>query len=130
MLKKLLDTHDWDVVKLVATWWVVVNAFAYIAANRLNMGADTAYFWLETHTFPLAHLWNPVPLHVQWDSGWYLSIVQHGYQFLGAGEFANLVFFPFYPFLVKIVGVLALGNYGFGGWVVSSTALVGACVML
>jgi len=127
---KFLDRNDWDALKLVATWWFAVNAFAYIAANRLNMGADTAYLWLEMHTFPLAHSWNPVPLHIQWDSGWYLSIVEHGYALNAPGEFANLVFFPLYPLLVKIAGVVLLGNYGLAGWFVSSIALAGAAVFL
>jgi hypothetical protein len=128
-MKKLFLSSDWDAVKLVATWWVAINAFAYIVANRLNMGADTAYLWLQTFLFPLAHSWNPVPMYVQWDSGWYLSIVEHGYALHAPGEFANLVFFPLYPLLTKIAGVVLLGNYGMAGWLVSSTALVGACVV-
>lgn len=129
-MRRFFDTHDWDALKMVATWWVVVNAFAYIAANRLNMGADTAYLWLQMHTFPLAHSWNPVPLHVQWDSGWHLSIVEHGYSLADTGEFANIVFFPLYALLVKIVGVFLLGNYGVAGWLVSSAALAVAVVFL
>lgn len=129
-MKIRIQREDRDAFRLAATWWVAINAFAYIAANRLNMGADTAYRWLEVHAFPLAHSWNPVPMYVQWDSGWYLSIVERGYTLNAPGEFANLVFFPLYPLLTKIAGVVLLGNYGMAGWLVSSAALVGACVVL
>lgn len=38
-----------------------------------------------------------------WDGGWYLEIVQKGYFFLGPETQSNIVFFPFYPFLGKIL---------------------------
>ena len=113
-----------------ATWLGVINVFAYIALNRLNMGEDTAYRWLASTEFGPRHSWNPIPLHIGWDSGWYLSIVEHGYEFHGAGQFANLVFFPLYPFLVKVVGVLVGGHYGVAGILVSAFALLGASVAL
>lgn len=115
---------------IAATWLGGINLFAYIAANRLNLSADTAYVWLSAHEFAPGHSWNPVPMHVRWDSGWYLSIVEHGYEFHGVGEFANLVFFPLYPFLVKVAGVLLGGNYGVAGWFISGLALLGAAVAL
>ncbi len=44
---------------------------------------------------------NPLNLFFNWDSGWYLSIVQHGYNFI-PGKESNVAFFPLYPLLVKI----------------------------
>lgn len=36
----------------------------------------------------------------RWDAGWYLSIVEHGYQWTGSGE-GNVAFFPLYPLLIR-----------------------------
>ena len=38
-----------------------------------------------------------------WDSGWYLSIVQNGYRWVGLqSQGQNVAYFPLYPLLVKI----------------------------
>jgi len=52
-------------------------------------------------------LWRAFPHNlfldgwVRWDSGWYLSIVSHGYSYLPDQQ-SNVVFFPLYPLVIKI----------------------------
>ena len=45
---------------------------------------------------------------IQWDSGWYKSIVEHGYVFKENTQ-SNTGFFPFFPFLWKYLGLSAVG---------------------
>jgi hypothetical protein len=44
----------------------------------------------------------------RWDSGWYMSIVRHGYELKGplGSTQSNVAFFPLYPFLVKGLAML------------------------
>lgn len=64
-------------------------------------------------------------LPLRWDAGWYLQIATNGYQFIAdAGPDAqqNVVFFPAYPMLVRLVALIfgnTIGAYVFAGTVVS-----------
>jgi len=40
----------------------------------------------------------------KWDGGWYQSIATGGYQWHGVGNQSNVVFFPLYPLLARIIG--------------------------
>jgi Mannosyltransferase (PIG-V) len=51
-------------------------------------------------------------LPLRWDAGWYLGIATHGYEYLasaGASAQQNIVFFPAFPMLVRMIGRLG-GN--------------------
>ncbi len=69
------------------------------------------------------------------DTGWYLSIVEHGYQALpqtqAAGEIArsNHAFFPAYPLLVRAVAA-AVGHPLLAGVLVSNLCFLGALILL
>lgn len=74
----------------------------------------------------------------RWDSGWYLSIVQHGYS-TAANEFGqrNTAFFPLYPHLVRFFHNLLIptslrtrGTILLTGVVLSNIALVSALTLL
>ncbi|MCM1126750.1 MAG: hypothetical protein NC429_09785 [Lachnospiraceae bacterium] len=57
----------------------------------------------------------------RWDSSHYLNIAQNGYQ--GAvedGQHLFLVFYPLYPWLIRIVSFLFMGNYQLAGILVST----------
>jgi Mannosyltransferase (PIG-V) len=60
---------------------------------------------------------------VRWDSGWYLSIVTHGY------TKSSAVFFPIYPLLVKALAVL-IHNVSVAGVLLSNSAFSVALVYL
>ncbi len=101
-----------------------MNAFGFLAMNRFNLTPDTAYKWISPKNFPTEQSWDFVNMHNRWDSYWYLDIVQHGYYLKTDNTLANIVFFPLYPTLMKIVGAVLLGNFVLAGWLLSSVFLV------
>jgi hypothetical protein len=110
---------------LTATWLVVVNLFALIAFNRLNLAPDTALEWMSASTVrPVQQSWNLIDLHNRWDAYWYLTIAQDGYYLRGEHDISNVVFFPLYPLLVRLIGPLAGGDLVLAGWMVSSIFLM------
>jgi hypothetical protein len=110
------------VFAIFAIWFVCINLFALVAANRFNLNGDSAYAWIDPHKAAPQQSWNLPSLHAKWDSFWYLDIIEHGYQYQ-PGQLSNLVFFPLYPLIVKIVGLLFLSHFIFAGWLVSSVCL-------
>jgi hypothetical protein len=65
----------------------------------------------------------------RWDSGWYLWIVEHGYQAVPDNAQQPTNFWPLYPMLVRLLN-WAIGNPFIAGFVVSNGALLCSCVML
>jgi hypothetical protein len=85
---------------------------------------------------PLRHFDSELlNLPVRWDAGWYLQIVTDGYRYAAddSGVQQNIVFFPAYPLLVRIVGRLFGGHMpGFvaAGMVISLAAFGAALAYL
>ena len=76
---------------------------------------------------PLLHdLGRPLDLWARWDSVWYLTIADHGYQ--GAAE--TLAFWPLYPALVALLGAVLLGHTLLAGVVISLVSFLGALILL
>ncbi|SOD73269.1 mannosyltransferase PIG-V [Jatrophihabitans sp. GAS493] len=68
-------------------------------------------------------IWN------RWDAPHYLSIAQYGYQ--TSGDPANfVVFFPGYPWMVRIFAVPLGGNYLLAAFAVSTVASIAAALLL
>ncbi|MBU1015266.1 hypothetical protein KKI17_02410 [Patescibacteria group bacterium] len=111
-------------------WFIVVNLFALIGANRLNLVPDTAYTWINPEDTQQEQTWNPIQLHAKWDSFWYLDIAENGYSYKGQGELSNIVFFPLYPFLMKTLSFAMGGNLVLAGWVISALSLFLALLYL
>lgn len=105
-------------------WLVTINVFGLIALNRLNLEPDTAYEWINPELFEQNKAWNPVNLHAKWDSEWYLDIAKNGYSFQGKGELSNIVFFPLYPHLMRLVAFFVGGNFILAGWLLSALFLL------
>ncbi|MDR3642004.1 MAG: hypothetical protein P4L74_00045 [Candidatus Doudnabacteria bacterium] len=65
-----------------------------------------------------------------WDSGWYLRIAQYGYSSALSnlpatfGQ-ASYAFFPLYPLLMHLIGVI-VGNYFIAGLIISNVCLLAA----
>lgn len=118
------------VISLILIWLIVVNLFALISLNRLNLAPDTAYTWISPKDFSPKPSWNLLSLHTHWDSIWYLDIAQNGYSYKGTNQLSNIVFFPLYPFLIKVGSFLTLGNFELSGWIVSTTCLILASIYL
>ncbi|HET6956208.1 MAG TPA: mannosyltransferase family protein [Vicinamibacterales bacterium] len=85
---------------------------------------------------PLRHFNNELlNLPVRWDAGWYLQIVTDGYKYAPADPSIqqNIVFFPAYPMLVRVVGRLFGGDmigYVAAGTIISIVSFFGALVYL
>jgi hypothetical protein len=116
---------------MAALWLVIVNLFALLAFNRLNLAPDTAFEWMSpTSVRSVPQNWDLIELHNRWDSYWYLDIAKNGYYLRGEKEIAGVVFFPLYPLLVRLAGPVAGGDLVLAGWMLSCLFLVLAVVML
>ncbi len=115
---------------MTAVWLVIINLFALLAFNRLNLAPDTAFDWIPEIIGDMpAQSWNLIDLHNRWDSYWYLDIAQNGYYTRGE-TISNVVFFPLYPLLIRLAGPLAGGNLVLAGWILSCLFLLLTVVML
>lgn len=52
--------------------------------------------------------WRLLDVWARWDSGWYMSIVEHGYELGGRITISqsNFAFFPLYPYAVRVLSLL------------------------
>lgn len=117
------------ILLIVLAWLFVVNLFGFVALNRFNLAPDTAYVWITPESFPTSQNWDFIGMHGRWDTFWYLDIVKNGYYLQENNTLSNVVFFPLYPTLIKLVGTILLGNYILAGWLISMSALAIACVI-
>ncbi len=46
------------------------------------------------------------PLWARWDSGWYASILNYGYNLRGPGVMSNVTFFPLFPLIWKFFEII------------------------
>jgi hypothetical protein len=126
-----LETPIRRSLALVAVWLIIVNIFALMAFNRLNITPDTAFEWMSSGSVtPVQTSWNIIDLHNRWDSYWYLDIAKNGYYLRGEADISNVVFFPLYPLLVRWLGSATGGNLVLSGWILSSVFLALAACML
>ncbi len=102
---------DWETIRLVLAIKVLLFTFgiqAVAAFTQKHRG------WLE--------LWN------NWDSKHYLRLAEHGYVAAGDSR-VSLVFFPLYPWLVRLVAFVAR-DYMLAALIVSGFASVAAALLL
>ncbi|HEY2124982.1 MAG TPA: mannosyltransferase family protein [Chthoniobacterales bacterium] len=115
-----------QVFRFLGWWLLLVNLFALVVVNRLDLMPDKAFPWINPWETQQLHSWNPISLHARWDSIWLLELAKHGYHWEGGTRLTNLNFPPLYPFLMRIVAPLTAGNYILAGWIVSVLCLAGA----
>jgi len=105
---------------ILSLWLLIINIFALSVFNRFNLKPDTSYNWISPKDFYQEQKWDLTSLHSHWDSIWYLDIAQNGYSLKGnQWGLYNIVFFPLYPFLIKIISFLTFGNFVLAGWLLS-----------
>lgn len=111
------------VVTLFALWRGIIEIIGLFGTHNFS--------FLEKKT-----PWDPILTHMsglwaRWDSGWYLSIIQHGYYWKdpSLGQ-SNVAFFPFYPYLIKILSFPLQSNPFAVGMLFSSLFLAAALVVL
>jgi Gpi18-like mannosyltransferase len=125
------ETQIWRGLALAGTWLVIINLFALLSFNRLNLAPDNALEWMSAQSVtPVRQSWNLIELHNRWDAYWYLDIAQNGYYLRGEKGIANVVFFPLYPLLIRLVAPGTGGNLVLAGWILSSVFLVLAVLVL
>lgn len=113
------------VIVIFLFWWVIINIFSLLSLNRFNLKGDTAYNWIDPQKFLQNQNWDFISLHARWDSFWYLNIAQNGYSLGDNPEgLYNIVFFPLYPLLIKLLSFLTAGNFVLSGWLLSSLFLL------
>ena len=104
---------------------LLVGCLAVFAIGYRETGAP--WKLIETNEF--------VNLQARWDTGWYLGIAIDGYSFVPdrPHDQQNIVFFPAFPVLMRVVGRLLGGSspaFVLAGTLVSLFAFFGALVYL
>ena len=112
-------------ILLAGAWLIIVNLFAVLAFNRLNLSPDTAFEWMTPQAIRhVPQSWDIIELHNRWDAYWYLDITQSGYYLRGEHDVSNVVYFPLYPLLMRMITPVAGGNPVLAGWIISSVFLL------
>lgn len=97
------------------------------------------YFAVVTIGYPVPDPPNRVSynellnLPSRWDTGWYLGIANYGYSWdpkAKQGDQQNIVFFPAYPFLMRVVGRLIGSRSLVAGMLISFVAFFTALIYL
>ena len=65
-----------------------------------------------------------------WDAGWFLYVAQHGYAFGDAEHAQSPAFYPLYPGVLRLAGVLVGGNKVIGGVLIAFPLTLAAFVLL
>lgn len=119
-----LDSPFRQAMVLAGVWFVIVNLYAVLAFNRLNLSPDTAFEWMTPRAVRyVPQSWDIIEIHNRWDAYWYLDIARSGYYLRGEHDVSNVVYFPLYPLLMRMIAPIAGGNMVLAGWIVSSAFL-------
>ncbi len=119
----------WLPLGMFLVWVVVVNVFMFVSSYRLNLNSDHAYEWMiPAEQFVAERVTGFTDAHIHWDSVWYLDIAENGYYYKGEGKLSNIVFFPAYPALIALFGVVI--GYPYAGMVVALGALLAVMILL
>lgn len=119
--------------KAVSYRWLWVPFVAFIITRLIVFGAayvsevaipgitGDGYYHVDPNNIFL-DVW------ARWDSGFYLTIINEGYNFV-PGQQSNVAFFPLYPLLVDVLGAVT-GNVLLAAVLVSNAFLFGSLVLL
>ncbi|MEO8054221.1 MAG: mannosyltransferase family protein [Acidobacteriota bacterium] len=112
------------VLLLGAVWLAFVWAVALVAARSTP--------WLTARTGWSEELSRRLPALARWDSGWYVSIAEGGYEAppVRVGQETNHAFFPLYPALMRGASCATGLDVARAGALVSAAALLGALLLL
>jgi hypothetical protein len=112
------------VLLLGVVWLAFVWAVALVAARSTP--------WLTARTGWSEELSRRLTPLARWDSGWYVSIAEGGYEAppVRVGQETNHAFFPLYPALMRGVARATGLDVARAGALVSAAALLGALLLL
>jgi hypothetical protein len=122
------DTRTGIRVAWRALWTsrLVIMATGVLAVLEIGRAAGTTGFDPNNLTAPFGYFGNLlVAPFARWDSWWYLTIAQHGYQH----NLMRTAFFPLYPMVVSGVGVIVRSDL-IAGVLVSLVSFAVALVLL
>ncbi len=110
-----------QVVAMAAAMWLVTRiALVTFTYFTVLLGAGgTAQHATPVAPSALAHVW------LQWDAKWYLQIAQSGYF-----SEQSTAYFPLYPLLVRVVGVIIGGHWLAAALLVSNLGTLGGFIGL
>lgn len=117
------------VLIIFSLWFVLINLFALLANNRVNLQADTAYTWINPEYTYQVQSWNVTRNHNRWDSHYFLGIASSGYSYT-ENELSNIAFFPLYPFLTRLLGTIFNFSFIFAGWMISSFSTLFSAIFI
>ncbi len=107
------------VVLLFTAWRAMLFGLVFLGGamtrERPDRDADT-FAW---QAFPGSYFWDG---WARWDSGWYMTIVEHGYRIQRGGQ-SNVAFFPLYPYATAAVAKV-VGNPWAAGLIVSNASVL------
>jgi len=115
----LRKTLSWYVPSRIVL--TLVGLWSQRLLQRVPSGRFSVHAWLD--------LWG------QWDTGWYLSIAEHGYSKFtssapgGVGQ-ANYAFFPLYPLLSRALGAALHLPVFVAGLIFANACLIWASTIL
>ncbi|MEM7539180.1 MAG: mannosyltransferase family protein [Chloroflexota bacterium] len=98
---------------------LIIFAAAYIAEIALPGNVGEGY-WHAAPQNILIDMW------ARWDSAFYISIINEGYQYSVTSR-ANVAFFPVYPLMVDLVNII-IQNTLISGILVSNACLLAALI--
>lgn len=112
------------VLLLGVVWLAFVWAVALVAARSTP--------WLTARTGWSEELSRRLTPLARWDSGWYVSIAEGGYEAppVRVGQETNHAFFPLYPALMRGAARATGLDVARAGALVSAAALLGALLLL
>ena len=111
-MKSLISRYK-EIILIVLVMILGSYLFSYVSyESLLNKPAPS-----------LLDIWN------NWDSPSYLDIAENGYREYGDKMWVRIVFFPLYPFLIRLFA-LVLQNYKLSALVVSNLSYIIACFYL
>ncbi len=117
-------TGEWTVAFTVIAWRVILEIFGQYANIRwLFLQPDLPTWKPELRA--ISDIWS------RWDSEWYHMIIHHGY--VASPDplvQTDVVFFPLYPYIVKLFSTPFGWNDFYVGSVLSFVFFVIACVLL
>ena len=122
--RRILSPDARTIWPIVAATRPVVLVVGFLGIVLLGYAPNTPPYRIYNNDF--------LDLPARWDTGWYLGIATHGYEYDAAKSEAqqNIAFFPVYPMLMRYGSIFAGRQVLWTGVAVSFIAFFAALVYL
>ncbi|MDH7474355.1 MAG: mannosyltransferase family protein [Anaerolineae bacterium] len=134
-VKGMLQSHLWWFEDVVLPFSVTRFALLFVGVVMAQIIPPSPFMPSQGWQFS-PH--RAIDIWGRWDSGWYMSIAQHGYSLVTNAEGqANYAFFPLYPCLIRTLHHILVpaahqtrGTFLLVGIIVSNLSFLGALTVL